>query len=249
MSKFLFILIFFISGCGLQRLAVSQLDQLIEIQTASKLDLYWKQKEALERDINLFLKEQQKQSGETLVLVKKIDPTQTQEFDQWWNTLASTYQRVAEEYSKILAKYLALIDSKQKKNFISKINEENEELREKSDHLRVDQLEERITFFFGDINPQQKEAINKYFPIWKKRNLERINRRVKLAEELSKPQTEKSYFELFQNYQTESLKDPTPIIHFLKSICQPLNADQIKFFLEKKKQGVELIEAFQQAHY
>jgi hypothetical protein len=256
--KFLpWLIVFLISGCAFQRLAVTQLDNLIEIETASKLDLYRAQKKTLEADVTVLL-ESQKPHLETLTnLVNKIDPTNTALFPELWTEISVEYRRIALAFSALLAKHLVTLAPKQRDHFFAKMESDNKKILAKNEAQDVESLSKRVSFFFGETSPAQEKVLERNLPEVKRRTLARLNRRKNLHKTLDEIISSKAFaadkerliLAAFESYQRDAGMAQEPVVKMMQDLCRELTPEQIATFNDKRKEALELITLFKQTEF
>jgi hypothetical protein len=256
--KFLpWLLVLIISGCAFQRLAVTQLDNLIEIETASKLGLYRSQKKTLEMDVTALLEAQKPHLQALTNLVNKIDPTKTAAFPELWSEISGEYRRVALAFSGLLAKHLVTLDLKQRGQFFSKMENDNAEILAKSEKQDVDGVSSRVSFFFGDTTPGQEKVVERNLPEIKRRTLARLKRRQQLHRTLSEilssaafaPDKERRIVAAFESYQRDAGQAQESVVKMLQDLCRELTPEQVATFKEKRNEALELITLFGQTEF
>lgn len=256
--KFLTVpLIFLISGCAFQRLAVTQLDNIIEIETGSKLDLYRSQKKVLEGDVTQLLESQKPHLENLVTLVNKIDPTKVITFPALWKEIASEYRRIAYAFSGLLAKHLVTLDPKQRAHFFAKMEKENAEILAKSEKQDVESVAKRVTFFFGETTPAQEKVLQRNLPEIKRRTLARLARRQQLHQKLKDilsstafaADKERLVLASFENYQIDAGLDQETVVQMMQDLCRELTPEQIQTFKHKRKEALDLIELFKQTEF
>lgn len=254
--KFIFILIW-LSGCAFKSLGISQLDNLIEFQTSSRLDLYHHQKKHLEAQVTGFLKEEQRRSTKARALLDALSLEDLSGFPQIWNELTSEYNRIALAYSRILAHHLTELDQKQQNHFFKKMKDENREIEDRLKDESLKRYEERVEFFLGSINSSQRHFLRQELPRLKERSRERLKRRQELHAKLkhvleqlkSSPERLEQTYQAFVSYQDETLAAQGPVLGLIQGIARLSDAEQKKAFLGKRQEALELLELFQKAQY
>ena len=256
--KFLpWLIILLISGCAFQRLAVTQLDNLIEIETASKLGLYRSQKRTLELDVTALLESQKPHLQSIAGLVNKIDPTKTAAFPGLWTEISVEYRRIALAFSGLLAKHLVTLDPKQRGHFFDKMKSDNEDILAKSETQDVDSVGKRVSFFFGETSPAQEKVLERNLPEIKRRTLARLERRQNLHKTLSDilsstafaADKERRILAAFESYQLDAGMAQESVVKMIQDLCRELTPEQIATFKDKRKEALELISLFKQTEF
>lgn len=256
--KFLpWLLVLSISGCAFQRLAVTQLDNLIEIETASKLSLYRSQKKVLELDVTALLEAQKPHLQALANLVNKIDPTKTAAFPELWSEISVEYRRVALVFSGLLAKHLVTLDLKQRSQFFNKMEKDNAEILAKSEKQDLDSVSTRVSFFFGETTPSQEKVLERNLAEIKRRTLARLERRRNLHKTLNEllsssgfaADKEQRILKAFEKYQLDAVVAQGPVVKMIQELCLSLTPEQIATFQGKRQEALELITLFNQTEF
>lgn len=161
------LILFILTSCSAAKLAVSNLDWIIYRQVKNKLDLYYKQQNELDKDVNLFLNRQiQKipRVEELLSLietnVKEDKTTSTKEVKKFRDDLLSIYIDIAGDFnSNILSKNLALLDKDQLSHFQNENKEQNEEIMKNIQNRSESTIVQRMEYFVGEFNSAQQQII------------------------------------------------------------------------------------------
>lgn len=254
--KFIFILLW-VSGCAFKSLGISQLDNLIEFQTSSRLDLYHAQKKTLETQITGLLKDEQKRSTKARELLEALTLEDLTGFPKLWTELTAEYHRIALAYSRILAHHLAELDQAQQSHFFKKMKEENSEIAERLTDESLERYEERVEFFLGSINERQRAFLRQELPRLKERSRQRLARREALHAKLkltlaplkSSPERLEDTYQAFVSYQTDTLAAQAPVLKLILGIANLADGEQKKVFREKRAEALELVDLFQKAQY
>jgi predicted nuclease with TOPRIM domain len=250
--KFILVALLLLGGCAYQKLAVKQLDNILEIETASRLDLYRSQKKVLEADISVFLRTQKPHIERLKALINELDPAKVEAIDGWWQKLISEYQRIATEYSAILAKHLVTLDSKQRQAFFERMKRDNEDIRKKMGEQSVERLTDRAEYFFGDLNSAQIKALEAHLPQVKARSEARLQRREDLYNKLLTllnsealgPEIERKTLEAFSDFQSQTLSQNASAGALIKELSLASTPEQHAHFRNKRKELSELIDIF-----
>lgn len=258
MMKFLTVpALILLSSCAFQRLAVTQLDNIIEIETASKLDLYHSQKKVLEADVTALLESQKSHIPGFSALLKKIDPRKTEEFPALWGEISAEYRRIALAFSGLLAKHLVTLDPKQRGHFFSKMESENKEILAKNEKQDVENLAKRVSFFFGEVSEAQEKVLLRNLPEIKRRTLARLARRQNLHKTLADILSSSSFaadkerriLSAFENYQLDASLEQEMVIKMMQDLCRELTGKQLAHFEEKRSDLLELISVFKKTTF
>ncbi|MFP5458361.1 MAG: hypothetical protein ACLGG7_06485 [Bacteriovoracia bacterium] len=254
--KFIFILIC-VSGCAFKSLGISQLDNLIEFQTSTRLDLYHHQKKHLEAQVTGFLKDEQKRSSKARELLDALTLEDLSGFPQIWKEITLEYNRIALAYSRILVHHLTELDQKQQDHFFQKMKDENREIEDRLKDESLKRYEERVEFFLGSINSSQRQFLRQELPRLKERSRQRLQRRQQLHAKLkhileqlkTSPERLEETYQAFVSYQNETLAAQAPVLEMIQGIARLADSEQKKAFLGKREEALELLELFQKAQY
>jgi hypothetical protein len=249
--------ILLISGCAFQRLAVAQLDNLIEIETASKLDLYRSQKKTLEGDVTVLLESQKAHLQSITALVNKIDPTKTTTFPGLWTEISAEYRRIALAFSGLLAKHLVTLDPKQRGHFFAKMESDNKNILAKSEEQDVESVSSRVSFFFGETTSVQEKVVERNLPEIKRRTLARLERRKILHKTMGDilsssafaADKERRILAAFESYQLDAGMAQESAVKMIQDLCRDLTPEQIATFKARRKEALELIALFKQTDF
>lgn len=248
----LLLLLLLLTGCAAQRLVISQIDNIIEFQTGSKLSLYYRQKDALEKDVTTYLKGLQKEVPGWKVKLAALDLKKPETLDSFWDDLQNQYLAVSKGYVHVLAKYLALLDAKQQISFFEAMKEENDEIRESP--AQRNKLAERVEFFFGEVSTQQEQVISDNMPLLKERQMARLKRREELHAKLkaiyaTTGAKEEKIRTAFDAYQERLMVDQQPLFKMYRDLCRGLTTKQEMKFKERQKEMGELLDHFARGNY
>lgn len=254
--KFILILCW-VSGCAFKTLGISQLDNLIEFQTSSRLDLYHHQKKTLETQITGLLQDEQRRSTKARELLNAVSFDDLSGLPKIWSELTAEYHRIALAYARILAHHLAELDPKQQRHFFEKMHKENEEVEERLKDDSLERYEERVEFFLGSVTPAQRQLLRQELPRLKERSRQRLARREALHAKLktilrelrSSPQRSDEIYQAFVAYQDETLAAQGPVLELVRGLAERADGAQKKSFLEKRQEALELLVMFQKAEY
>lgn len=252
LSLLLFALL--LQGCALQSYLAGQVDLLIEMRMQANLDLYYQQKKKLGPDIDRWLNQQKTYLPEVKEFVVGIDP-KSQDIKLVMETFNLYYQRSAHEFNQLFCRYLAQLDVPQQKHFFDHQIEDNKELENQISKMNLELLEERVSFFMGEITASQRPLLKSYLPHWIERSKLRLARRLELQAKLKEIFTlpaadrEGALNQAFQTYVETSFQNMAPVETFLKQLKATLTPDQIEQLLKRKKQLLELLDSFSQSSF
>lgn len=251
---FLFILI---QGCALQSFLVPQIDLVIELRMQAQLDLYYKQKQMLSKDIDLYLNSQKYRVPDALKLMNSIDLESALKTEDNFNQILALYKSASMDFNLLLCRYLSLLDTRQQEHFFKKQFEDNTKIAEYMLEQNLVKLKERVEFFTGPVQKNQEPILSAYLPSWKKRTEIRLERRKGLHTKLklilagpltSEEKTTKLAGE-FEQYISESFSDREDIVKFIKDLSLTLSLEQKKHLRDKKSMLRELLKKFSEVEF
>lgn len=251
-----FLLLILCYSCAAKKLVVNNADTLLEHQITKRLPLYSKQKKALAEDVTQFLKAQKPRAREVLPVIDKININNPDEIDDHYLVLAKNYDQIALDFSRILSKHMAKLDSKQQKDFFKTLAQENRELKKKDPEERTEKIQERFENFFGSINEKQKQKLTDLHDHFEARNKERILRRIELHAEFERifendlsPESRQDLFvKSYAEYQKKSI-DHKKNIELIKAILPTVSEKQKEFFKSRTREVKEILKYFLEASY
>ncbi len=243
-------------SCAAKKLVVNNADTLLEHQITKRLPLYSKQKKALSEDVTQFLKEQKPRAREVLPVIDKINIDNSDEIGDHYRALAKNYDQIALDFSRVLSKHMAKLDSKQQKDFFNTLAQENRELKKKDPEERTEKIQERFENFFGSINEKQKQKLTDLHEHFEARNKERILRRIELHAEFERifkndlsPESRQDLFvKSYADYQKRSV-DHKKNIELIKAILPTVSEKQKEFFKSRTREVKEILKYFLEASY
>ncbi|MBA2404023.1 MAG: hypothetical protein H0V66_04560 [Bdellovibrionales bacterium] len=242
-------------GCAAKKMAAQNADVLLENQIEKKLPLYSDQKKQLKSDVDKFLNDQKPLSKEAIKLITSIE-LDAYKIDQQYDALNAIYSKLALNFTKVMSKYMSMLDEKQQKEFNEKLDEENKTLAKSKTEDRIEKLEDRFETLFGSISDKQKELLAKQKSHISERHKIRVERREKLHEkfkeifemDLSREAKIDYFVEAFSNYQKNYPEAPKNK-EIIKSIIPTLSAEQKEFFEEKTNDLKEIINYYLETDY
>lgn len=251
----LFLITVLTYGCAGKKLVAKNADLLVELQIEKRLPLYSSQKDQLTKDVKGFLNNQKPLTKKSLPIISKIE-LDPEKVDEQYDTLNGLYQELALQFSKLMAKYMAILDSKQQKEFKENLEGENRVLKRMNSDDQVEKTQERIESLFGTITDKQMELIKKQRSYFEGTHKLRVSRRELLHEEffkiykmdLSDESRAASFYEAFANYQKNYPENPKNK-ELIKNILLTLNADQKAVFKNKIKELKEIINYYLETSY
>ena len=253
------LLIFILSilfSCGIKRLAVNHADDLLTYQVTRRIPLYSEQKKNLERDIENSLNSSKALVSDILPTIDKLELEGSHEVTKAYPKLEEFYLKLAGDFSGLLAKYMADLDSKQQKDLFEKLDDENREILKKEKEDRIDDWEDRFRSFFGNISGPQKQLLRKNADYFQERARARLDRRLKLYEKLKvafqqdlSPQSRKEFItEAFRTYQLDSTRGHKNI-EIIKDFLPTLSKNQKEHFRRHIEDVKELLKYFLTVDY
>jgi hypothetical protein len=238
-------------SCGVKRLAVNHADDLLTYQVTRKIPLYSEQKKDLERDIGNFLNSSKTSVSDILPTIDKLELEGSEEINRTYPKLEEFYLKLAGNFSNLLSKYLANLDSKQQKDLFEILDDENRELLKKEKEDRIDEWEDRFRSFFGNISGPQKQLLLKNADYFQERAKARLTRRVNLHEKLkvayqqdiSSESRKDILNDAFKAYQTESTKG-NKNVEIIQDFLPTLSKRQKEHFRRHIEDVKELLKYF-----
>ncbi len=226
---FAFVLCFLCYGCGMQELALDNADKLLSYQITRRLPLYSDQKKLLNKDIVSFLNQEKTVAQDLLPVIDQIDVTAPEKLGGTYQKLEGFYAIIARDFSGLIATQMARLDQKQQEEMFETLEDENRKFLKKEKEDRMDDIEESFTRAFGSITGPQKQLVRTYKDYFHSRARQRLDRRIKLQQELKiifkEDRSQESRKEKIENtfaaYQKEVLLD-NKNLEILKKIVPTL---------------------------
>ena len=251
----LFILAILAYGCAGKKLVTKNADILIELQIKKRIPLYSYQKDQLAKDVKEFLNNQKPLIKKSLPIISKIE-LNPEKVDEQYYSLNSLYQELALQFSKLMGKYMAILDSKQQKEFKENLESENRTLKRMNPDAQIEKILERMKSLFGTITGKQIELIKEQKSYFAGRHKLRVSRRELLHKEffkiykldLSNESRASFFYEAFAKYQNNYPENPKNI-ELIKKILLTLNTDQKAGFKNKIKELKEIINYYLETSY
>ena len=243
-------------GCAAKKIAVSNADTLISRQVQKSLPLTDQQKGELNKDIVQFLNKEKNRVQELVPVIDEITLEPESDVSGQYEKLEAFYQRLAKDFSAMVAKYMAKLDSKQQSKMFDNLMRENKRILNKDKIDRLDGLENYLEHFFGKITNEQLKIISGYGDYLVDSAKSRVARRETLHKEFQRiyatEQTEDGrrdqILKAFLDYQNESAKS-NKNLEILKKLTPTLTSEQRARFKTKTKEINELINYFVQTEY
>ena len=240
-----------LTACASKKLAVSNADTLISYQMNKRLPLEYKQKEKLAKDIDQFLNVHKADAKEILPLIDEIRLEQP--VDAQYTKIEDFYKKITKDFTKIIVKYMAMLDESQQKEFFETFKLENERGIQKDKFTRRKHVEDRVKIAVGSITDEQRKILDQYDVYFE----ERMNKRHEMREQLyqkfqeiykSRQDLEHKFEQAFLAYQSENL-DNAKNLEIIKKIIPTLNHDQKEELKNQVAQVKEIIALFISTNY
>jgi hypothetical protein len=243
-------------GCAAKKLAIENADRLISYQMTKRLSLYSSQKAQLAKDIDQFLNKTKPDAQELLPIIDEIHLEEPAKAEAQYLKLEKYFNKVSQDFSAIMAKYLAVLDQKQQKELFKTLEDENREIFKQEKEKRIDVVEDRLKMFIGKLNGEQKELIREYSDYFHSRAIERLDRRIKLHhkfkeiynQDISASSREKLFLDSFIKYQEDSLINDKNV-ELLKKFVPTVTKDQREYFRKIVQEVKGLIKYFISIEY
>ncbi|MBJ00153.1 MAG: hypothetical protein CME67_02895 [Halobacteriovoraceae bacterium] len=254
-------LILLTTGCWVGNLFVKNLDTLISVRVSSTLDLYYKQKQQLDQDIDSFLESkkhianeinQKLSSYQKLLGTGKINQSQIEKEMLFWQDF---YKDMMLEIIDKYSSYLVGLTTKQQKHFFENYNERTEELLERLNEDQVEPQEEKYERFFGELNKKMLSILKSNENFFKSRLKAYIERRQILKEELLKlfksKADDKQFKKLLSSYTNQRFKKDVTHQHSLiiKKLLDLMDNDQKSSLNENLAKFKSWVDVFERTEY
>tara|TARA_Y100000782_G_scaffold115624_1_gene162473 strand:- start:91125 stop:91916 length:792 start_codon:yes stop_codon:yes gene_type:complete len=248
-------LLLFTTGCWVGSLFVKNLDTLISVKVSNTFDLYYKQKQQLDEDIDNFLKRKKPLAD---IALKKLSEYQklssSAKLDQkliknelmFWQKF---YTEIMLEIVQKHSSYLINLTEKQQKHFFKEYKERTKELKEKLEEDLLEDQIEKYERFFGELNKDMTKELASNEDFFKSRLMAYIERRkefrIKLEELYKKKAKDKDFKSLFSKYIEDRFSKTVTIHHakIIHNLLRKMGSDQkiaLKENLTKYKTWVEV---------
>lgn len=252
----LFVILFLGYACGPKKMAVENADTLINYQIGKRLPLYSEQKKFLDRDIDAFLNKEKPVAQEIIPVIDEINLHQSSKIEAQYHQLEKFFIRLSDDFTVVLSKYMAKLDSKQQKELFATLDDENREILKKEKEARIDGVEDKFKAFMGSINGNQKQIIREYADYFQNRAKARLNRRIQLHEafkliynkDLSESSRATEFHEAFTNYQKEAIVG-NKNLEMLNKILPTVTPDQREHFRREVQEIKDLLKYYNSIEY
>jgi hypothetical protein len=253
LNNFLFLLLF---GCGVKRLAVDHADYILRYQVTRRIPLYSNQKKRLEEDLKKFFNNSKTTVSYVLLELDKMELLSPEGIDQLYPKMERFYLILAEDFFKLIAAYLAELDTKQQKEMFEELDDENRDFLKKEKENGINDIEDNFKKFFGDINDDQKQLLRKNNAYFSERRRLRHDRKVTFQknlkslylQNLATSSKEKSIKEEFKKYQSDSIMGSRSI-EFLRELLPTLSKQQKEHFRHHVKDFKALLKYYLSVDY
>lgn len=240
-----------VSACGSKKLAVSNADTLISYQMNKRIPLEYKQKEKLAKDIDDFLNAHKADAKAILPVIDEIRVDQP--VDDPYSKLESFYEKITQDFTKVIAKYMAMLDESQQKEFFESLKTDNESALKRDKFSRRKQIEDRVKLVTGSITDEQKKILDQYDSYFEERMLKRHQLRADLFNKFqeiykSRENLEQKIEDALLAYQSENLSN-SKNLEIIKKIMPTLDQAQKDGLKDQILEVKEIIALFLTTNY
>lgn len=254
---FLVASLLFLQACGAKKLAVEHADTFIESSVTKRLPLNSAQQEVLSKDIDTFLMKKKNVAQDLLPIIDQIKVEEPDKIDGQYDKFLTHYRDLAGDFSQIMAKHLASLDSNQQTKFFSRMDEENKDVLESNDTERVEQVKRKVEKLIGPLKEQQEKFFSDHKTYFEDKAKSRVDRKVSLNGKLkeilamttppaSKETQVRAAFDLYQKESIESSRSNLPLI---KKFLPSMTTKQKEIFRERIQDAKEMIGYYIEADY
>lgn len=255
MKYLLLMMMILMMGCTGKKLIVNNADSLISYQITKRIPLYSEQKKSLDKDIDLFLNDHKKSAKALAPILDDIHAPHT-DIDKTYGTLVERYREMANDFSKLLSRYMAVLDPKQQKDMFYTLDKENKKLSSKTSKERMNEITERFVKFFGSITAEQKAIFNTYSNYYIENMSNHLKRRENLHQNFreiygmdSSLETRiNQFYSAFMKYQDDLLA-PNKTLEITKKITSSLTPPQKDIMKKKTEEIKEILNYYMQAEF
>lgn len=242
-------------SCAAKKMAAKNADLLIENQIEKRMPLYTAQKKALAKDVDLFLTEQKEFAKEALPALNNVE-LKSDKVDSQYDHLDQIYRKLAVNFSKLMSKYMALLDEKQQKDFHVNLEAENKAMARIEGSERMEKIYDRFETVLGSISDEQKKILEAHKPYLDERYSIRLKRRealhAKFREiyqlELSSASRTQYFIDAFSQYQN-SYPDNAKNKEILKQMLPTFTTRQKAELKERVNDLKEIIGFYLETDY
>jgi hypothetical protein len=237
-------LIFLLSAsCSFKSLLVSKLDYFMTDKISDELNLNSEQEDELREDVISFLN-QNKTTAKTLIeKVNKFEVNKNLPVD----TLKKQYKEFVARLLPILSKYYFKLSIDQRKEFFKYQENKNKEIEKQMNKITVKSVSKKYDGFFGYINDEQKNLIDKSLPLFKNMANVRMKRRINIQQALKKAVTfaqVQAAFAIFSKSLNENSELNNEFLDFINKLLEQTNKDQVETLNEKKIELIQILEYY-----
>lgn len=175
--------LFFLSGCALKNLLVSNLDWVITQRADQALFLYGEQEDAFQRDIKSFLNNQKSLIRDFQTKLANID-IKNNDIETKAKQARTYYISIVNKLAPLISKYVISLDEKQIEKMRKSFLEKNQEIEEEIAEFTAEKVYDRYERYLGPLTSQQKSIIKQNQNIYIALKRERLGRRLKVQAEL-----------------------------------------------------------------
>ena len=252
----LVLVLFSLHSCGVRKLIVDNAAGLLSYQVTRHIPLYGKQKDDLGKDIEKFLNQSKPIANEILPVIDRIELNNHSEVEVLYKKIETFYDRLANDFSALMAKYMALLDSKQQKDLFEGFDDENRKISNIEKKKRLDDIEDRFKKLLGSMTGPQKQLIRDHEDFFLSRAKDRLKRRIQLHEKLrwiykqdiSLDSRTNEITDAFRSYQS-SRTNGSKNLDILKSLLPTLTKNQKEHFRNHVEDIKELLKYFLSIDY
>jgi hypothetical protein len=242
-------------GCAVKKMAASSADIVLEHQIQKRLHLYSAQKDLLSKDVKTFLNDQKAFAKEAIPIITSLE-LDVKKVDEHYDYLQKLYRKLALNFSKLMSKHMALLDSKQQKDFAEVLRSENNTMARSKSNDRMETIEERFETLFGVISDKQKKILEAKRAYFEERHKVRLSRREKLQQRFSEifladvsPESRANlFYEAFAEYQT-TYPENAMNLDIIKSIIPTLSPGQKEVFEDKTNDLKDILNYYLETDY
>jgi hypothetical protein len=249
-------LLLMLSGCAARKLVIRNADSIIEMAVRKRIPLSSEQRQELSRDIDQLLTQYKDEGRQLLPVVDEIDLSDPDKTEKHYLQLSGLYLQVARDFTGMLAKHLARLDSTDQQSFFKELTKENRELEKKQKKDRLKDFNGRFSWFFGSVSQEQKDLFNSYTGYFNQRYKLRLEERRQLQANLksiyaSVTQEEarrSAIHTALMDFQNNRVDDPTNL-EIIKKFRPTLSTKQLQHLQDKKAEMKDIINYYIQVNY
>ena len=242
-------------GCAVKKMAASSADIVLEHQIQKRLHLNSAQKDLLSKDVKTFLNDQKAFAKEAIPVITSLE-LDVKKVDEHYDYLQKLYRKLALNFSKLMSKYMALLDSKQQKDFAEVLTAENNTMARSKADDRMETIEERFETLFGVISDKQKKILETQRAYFEERHKVRLSRRENLQKRFTEiyladvsPESRANlFYEAFAEYQT-TYPENAMNLEIIKSIIPTLSPGQKEVFEDKTNDLKDILNYYLETDY